>query len=131
MSTIEYRFRIGKETFSVELHAKERDDGTAVFSADDLLREQWKLGKKMVEEGADADGVSCEMFNFLADISGMTNSEIAAYINLEPATISQWRRHKGISKAAWQAFRIFFYDLFSNGSITNPILLGNRQKLAG
>jgi hypothetical protein len=31
----------------------------------------------------------------------------------------------------WQAFRIFFYDLFSNGSITNPIFLGNKQKIAG
>jgi hypothetical protein len=61
----------------------------------------------------------------------MTNSEVASYIGIEPATISQWRRHKGISKAAWQAFRVFFYDLFSNGTVTNPIFLGNKQKVAG
>ena len=131
MSKIEYSFRIGKKVYSVQLDAQARDDGTTVFSADDLLREQWRLGKSFVEESNDSENVSCELFNFLVDISGMTNSEVASYIGIEPATISQWRRHKGISKAAWQAFRVFFYDLFSNGTVTNPIFLGNKQKIAG
>jgi hypothetical protein len=131
MSKIEYSFRIGKKVYSVQLDAQARDDGTTVFCADDLLREQWRLGKSFVEERNDSEDVSCELFNFLVDISGMTNSEVASYIGIEPATISQWRRHKGISKAAWQAFRVFFYDLFSNGTVTNPIFLGNKQKIAG
>lgn len=131
MSKIEYSFRIGTKIYSVQLDAQTREDGTSVFSADDLLREQWLLGKKLVEQNHETENVSCELFNFLVDVSGMTNSEIASYIGIEPATISQWRRNKGISKAAWQAFRIFFYDLFSNGSITNPIFLGNKQKIAG
>jgi hypothetical protein len=59
----------------------------------------------------------------------MTNAEIASFIEIEPASISQWRRNKGISKAAWQAFRVFFYDLFSNGSVTNPIFVGNKQRM--
>jgi hypothetical protein len=131
MSKIEYSFRIGTKIYSVQLDAQVREDGTSVFSADDLLREQWLLGKKLVEQNHETEDVSCELFNFLVDVSGMTNSEIASYIGIEPATVSQWRRNKGISKAAWQAFRIFFYDLFSNGSITNPIFLGNKQKIAG
>jgi hypothetical protein len=131
MSKIEYNFRIGTLMHSVQLDAQIRNDGTSIFNADDLLREQWRLGKSFVEENSDSENVSCDLFNFLVDISGMTNSEIAAYIGLEPATISQWRRNKGISKAAWQAFRVFFYDLFSNGNVTNPIFLGNKQKVSG
>jgi hypothetical protein len=131
MSKIEYHFRIGDAVYSVSLEAETREDGTSVISADDLLREQWHLGKKLVLENHDADTVSCELFNFLVDISGMTNAEIASFIGIEPATISQWRRNKGISKAAWQMFRVFFYDLFSNGSVTHPILIGNRQRMAG
>lgn len=131
MSKIEYNFRIGEAVYSVPLEAETREDGTSVFSADDLLREQWQLGKKLVVENHEAENVSCELFNFLVDISGMTNAEIASFIGIEPATISQWRRNKGISKAAWQAFRVFFYDLFSNGSVTNPIFVGNKQRMAG
>lgn len=131
MSKIEYKFSIGAQTFSLHLNAEVREDGTSVFSADDLLREQWKLGKKFVEENHDSELVTCDLFNFLVDVTGMTNSEIASYIGIEPATISQWRRHKGISKAARQAFRVFFYDFFTNGSVTNPIFLSNKQKKAG
>ena len=131
MRKIEYSFQIGGKVYTVQLDTQIREDGTSAFSADDLLREQWRLGKSFVEEPNNSENVSCELFNFLVDISGMTNSEVAAYIGIEPATISQWRRHKRISKAAWQAFRVFFYDLFSNGSVTNPIFLGNKQRIAG
>lgn len=131
MSRIEYSFRIGEETYSVQLEAQVNEDGTPIFSAEDLLREQWMLGKRFVEDNHKAENVTCELFNFLVDVSGMTNGEIASYLGIEPATISQWRRNKGISKAAWQALRIFFYDLFSNGSITNPIFVGNKQRMAG
>ncbi len=88
MSKIEYSFRIEKKVYSVQLEAQARDDGTTVFSADDLLREQWRLGKSFVEESNDSESVSCELFNFLVDISGMANSEFASYIGIEPATIS-------------------------------------------
>ena len=130
MSKIEYKFRISESSYSITLDAETREDGISVFSAEDLLREQWKLGSQLVEKTHEAEKVSCELFNFLVDISGMTNSEIASFIGIEPATISLWRRNKGISKAAWQAFRVFFYDLFSNGKVTNPIFIGNNQRIA-
>ena len=130
MSQIEYKFKIGESSYSIALEAEAREDGISVFSADYLLREQWKLGSRLAWENHEAEKVSCELFNFLVDISGMTNSEIASFIGIEPATISQWRRNKGISKAAWQVFRVFFYDLFSNGKVTNPIFIGNHQRIA-
>ena len=58
----------------------------------------------------------------------MTNSEMAQYIYVDPASISQWRRKKGISATAWQTFRLFFFDLFSNGHITNEIFISNKSK---
>lgn len=130
MSKVEYRFLIGPKTYSLSIEAEENADGASIFSADDLLKEQLKLGLKFVEDIHDAEGVECDLFNFLVDITGMTNSEIASYIGIEPATISQWRRNKGISKAAWQTFRIFFYDLFTHGSVTNPIFISNKRKKA-
>lgn len=131
MSKIEYCFKIGEQVYAVEIEGEKRTDGTTVFSAAHLLREQWNLGRKLVVENYEAERVSCELFNFLADISGFNNVEIASFIGIEPATISQWRRNKGISKAAWQAIRVFYFDLFSNGSVTNPIFIGNKQRLVG
>ena len=98
------------------------------MDGDDFLRAQLELGKKLVKEIQDPSAVSSEMFNYLVDISGMTNSEMAQYIYVDPASISQWRRKKGISATAWQTFRLFFFDLFSNGHITNEIFISNKSK---
>ena len=107
---------------------EEQQEGKLLLDGEDFLRAQWELGKKLVKETQDPSAVSFELFNFLVDILGITNSEIAQYIYLDPASISQWRRKKGISVTAWQTFRLFFFDLFSNGHITNEIFISNKSR---
>ena len=131
MSKIEYQFKIGEKSYSLLLDAENENDGTQIINADDLLNKQWQLGEKLVSENYDAEKITCEMFNFLVDISGLSNSELAAFVGIEQSNVSQWRRNKGISKAAWQAFRVLFYDLFSSGKISHPIFLGNKERVAG
>ena len=55
----------------------------------------------MTSENHDANKLTCEMFNFFVDISGLSNSELAAFVGIEQSNLSQWRRNKGISNAAW------------------------------
>ena len=68
-------------------------------NADDLLSKKWELGKNIVIENYDTEKITCEMFNFLVDISGLTNSELAAFAGIEQSNVSQWRRNKGISNS--------------------------------
>ena len=128
MSTINYRIKIGEKDYEIPVEVESQKEGKFVLDGDDFLRAQLELGKKLVKEIQDPSAVSSEMFNYLVDISGMTNSEMAQYIYVDPASISQWRRKKGISATAWQTFRLFFFDLFSNGHITNEIFISNKSK---
>lgn len=128
MSTINYRIKIGEKEYEIPVEVESQEEGKFVLDGDDFLRAQLELGKKLVKEIQDPSAVSSEMFNYLVDISGMTNSEMAQYIYVDPASISQWRRKKGISATAWQTFRLFFFDLFSNGHITNEIFISNKSK---
>lgn len=128
MSTINYRIKIGEKDYEIPVEVESQEEGKFVLDGDDFLRAQLELGKKLVKETQDPSAVSSEMFNYLVDISGMTNSEMAQYIYVDPASISQWRRKKGISATAWQTFRLFFFDLFSNGHITNEIFISNKSK---
>ena len=128
MSTINYRIKIGEKDYEIPVEVESQKEGKFVLDGDDFLRAQLELGKKLVKEIQDPSAVSSEIFNYLVDISGMTNSEMAQYIYVDPASISQWRRKKGISATAWQTFRLFFFDLFSNGHITNEIFISNKSK---
>jgi hypothetical protein len=128
MSTINYRIKIGEKEYDIPIEMESKEEGKVLLDGDDFLRAQWELGKKLVKEHQDPTTIDSEMFNFLVDISGMTNTEVAQYICVDPASISQWRRKKGISATAWQTFRLFFYDLFSNGHITNEIFILNKSK---
>ena len=128
MSTINYRIKIGEKEYEIPVEVESQEEGKFVLDGDDFLRAQLELGKKLVKEIQDPSAVSSEIFNYLVDISGMTNSEMAQYIYVDPASISQWRRKKGISATAWQTFRLFFFDLFSNGHITNEIFISNKSK---
>ena len=128
MSTINYRIKIGEKEYEIPVEVESQEGGKFVLDGDDFLRAQLELGKKLVKEIQDPSAVSSEMFNYLVDISGMTNSEMAQYIYVDPASISQWRRKKGISATAWQTFRLFFFDLFSNGHITNEIFILNKSR---
>ena len=128
MSTINYRIKIGEKEYEIPVEVASQQEGKLLLDGDDFLRAQWELGKKLVKEIQDPSEVNFELFNFLVDISGMTNSEVAQYICVDPASISQWRRKKGISATAWQTFRLFFFDLFSNGHVTNEIFISNKSK---
>ena len=128
MSTINYRIKIGEKEYEIPVEVESQEEGKFVLDGDDFLQAQLELGKKLVKEIQDPGAVSSEIFNYLVDISGMTNSEMAQYIYVDPASISQWRRKKGISATAWQTFRLFFFDLFSNGHITNEIFISNKSK---
>jgi hypothetical protein len=128
MSTINYKIKIGEKEYEIPVEVTSQQEGKLVLDGEDFLRAQWILGKKLVKETQDPSAVSFELFNFLVDISGMTNSKIAQYIYVDPASISQWRRKKGISATAWQTFRLFFFDLFSNGHITNEIFISNKNR---
>ena len=127
MSAINYRIKIGEKNYEIAVEVKSQEVGKFVLDGEDFLRAQLELGKKLVKELQDPSAVNSEIFNFLVDISGMTNSEMAQYICVDPASISQWRRKKGISSTAWQTFRLFFFDLFSNGHITNEIFISNKN----
>ena len=127
MSTINYRIKIGEKDYDIPVEVESQEEGKFVLDGEDFLRAQWELGKKLVKELQDPSAVNSEIFNYLVDISGMTNSEMAQYICVDPASISQWRRKKGISATAWQTFRLFFFDLFSNGHITNEIFISNKS----
>lgn len=127
MSTINYRIKIGEKEYEIPVVVESKEEGKFVLDGEDFLRAQRQLGKKLVKELQDASAVNSEVFNYLVDISGMTNTEIAQYICVDPASISQWRRKKGISSTAWQTFRLFFFDLFSNGYITNEIFISNKK----
>ncbi len=128
MNTINYKIKIGEKEYEIPVQIALQQEGKILLDGDDFLRAQWELGKQLVKDTQDPNEVSFELFNFLVDISAMTNTEIAQYIYVDPASISQWRRKKGISATAWQTFRLFFFDLFSNGHITNEIFISNKNK---
>lgn len=127
MNKINYKIKIGEKEYDVSVAVEEQSKDSLVLNGEDFLRAQWELGKRLVKETYDSENLTPDIFNFLIEISGMTNTEIAQYIKVDPASISQWRRKKGISVTAWQTFRVFFYDLFSNGHITNEIFLLNNS----
>jgi hypothetical protein len=128
MSNINYRIKIGGNQYEIPLTFTMQNNNRFVFDGDDFLKAQWELGKKFVKKIQDPEQISPDIFNYLVEISSMTNTEIAQYIKVEPASISQWRRKKGISITAWQTFRLFFLDLFCNGHITNEIFLLNKNE---
>lgn len=70
-----------------------------------------------------------EYFNFFCNISALRGKELAAYLNVQPGQISQWRRNKekDISPISWLPIRIFFADLFENGRVTNKALISNYE----
>lgn len=128
MNTINYKIKIGEKDYEIPVEVTSYNEGKIILDGEVFLRAQWELGKKLVKEIQDSSAVGFELFNFLVDVSGMTNTEIAQYIYVDPASISQWRRKKGISATAWQTFRLFFFELFSNGRITNEIFISNKNR---
>ena len=127
MKKVKYKIKIGSTEHTVLVEAEEENNETIVFDGEDFIRAQRQLAKQIVYDTQNADDLTPEIFNYLVDITGFTNSEIAKYMTIDPASISQWRRKKGISGVAWQAFRLFFNDLFLNGHITNEIFIANKH----
>jgi hypothetical protein len=125
---LEHVIRIDSEEFKVSVLGTKAGDGSVSLDGGDLLRAQREVGLELILRYKDARTLKPAYFNFLVSISGLRGKELAEYLQVEPSNISQWRREKGISAVAWQAFRMLFFDLFKNGKVTNEILLSNRAK---
>ncbi|MES2614827.1 MAG: hypothetical protein V4591_05380 [Bdellovibrionota bacterium] len=128
MSTINYHIKIGDKDYEIPVEVEEQKNDKIILNGDDFLRAQWELGKNIIRKTKDSAQLTPDVFNFLIEISGFTNTEVSQYICVEPASVSQWRRKKGISSTAWQTFRLFFLDLFTNGHVTNEIFLSNQSE---
>ena len=124
MKKVKHEIKIGDESITVEVIGDEKD-GTTRLDADDLVRAQRELGLTIILRHKDPKDLMPAHFNFLVNVSGLRGKDLARYLKVEPGNISQWRREKGISAVAWQAFRMLFFDLFTNGRVTNRILLSN------
>lgn len=125
MKKIKHDIHIGDEIFVVTVLGERQEGGGVRLDGDDLLRAQREVGLAMVMSYKEPKRLTPAHFNFLVSITGLRGKELARYLQVEPSNISQWRREKGISAVAWQAFRVFFFDLFTNGKITNEVLLSN------
>lgn len=128
METMNYLFKIGSYKYEIPVKVSSSHKDSVSLDAEDFLRAQWDLGKKIIRETLDAHLLEPEIFNFLIEISGLTVTEIAEFTRVDPTSVSQWRSHTKISSTAWQTFRIFFLDLFSNGKITHEIFILNAEK---
>ena len=124
MKKVKHEIKIGDEAVTVEVIGNEKD-GATQLDADDLVRAQREVGLAMILRHKDTKDLMPAHFNFLVNVSGLRGKDLAQYLKVEPGNISQWRREKGISAVAWQAFRMLFFDLFTNGRVTNRILLSN------
>lgn len=126
MKKIKHKIHIGDDVIVVDVLGSKKQ-GEIHFDSDDLIRAQREVGLTLVMQNKDTKELTPAHFNFLVNVSGLRGRELASYLKVEPGNISQWRREKGISAVAWQAFRIFFFDLFTNGKVTNKVLLSNRD----
>jgi DNA-binding transcriptional regulator YiaG len=126
MKTIQHIIQIGEREYLVPVKIRALSDAQEVIDVASLKDAQKQLARELLAKMP--DGPDDGFFNFLMNISGMTNSEVARYMRIDPSAISQWRRGtKKLSSTAWQAFRIFFDDIFTNGNVTLPMFLGNKE----
>ena len=129
MKRIQHIIQIGEREYLVPVELRILSDSEEAIDIASLQAAQKQLARELLAKMPDAPDEG--FFNFLMNISGMTNSEVARFMRIDPSAISQWRRgSKNLSSTAWQAFRIFFDDLFTNGKITVSMFLSNKEVAA-
>ncbi len=123
---IKQKIEIGSETHFIEINSQGTGN-KAYIDADELIAAQRSLAVRILLERKHADDIQSEHINFFINTSGMKVKEIAMYLAIDPALLSQWRKNKNISNIGWLSLRIFFLDLFQHGAITLDVLKKNHQ----
>jgi hypothetical protein len=112
--------------FIMEVEGTKHGDEVYI-DANSAIQAQINLALKILMDLSDAKDISFEIFNFLLDTTGLRVKEIARYVGMSPAHISQYRRDKHLSSGVWQMFRIFFWDFFTHGKVTIPVFQWNKD----
>lgn len=118
------KFVLDNITYELELSIEEIGQQTYI-DVDSAIDAQIKLALRLIESIHDARHVGFEHFNFLLDITALKVKDIAKYVGMDPAHISQYKRNKHLSSGVWQMFRVFLLDFLTNKKVTNQIFLSN------
>jgi len=130
-----YTIEVGPQIFECEIEANQlseddkqrlRDLGADVvpdftYSADDVKRTNQQLALMFVNE--EVESINPEKFNFILNVVGLRGAQIAEYLAVDRASISQWRKDTPLSKAAWTACKLLFWDVLEHGRVTLPPFL--------
>jgi hypothetical protein len=126
---IKQKIEIGTEVHFIEVHSKGTGD-EAYIDVDEIILAQRRLAIDILRKRKNVDDVGPDHINFFLNISGLKVTEIARYLSIDPALLSQWRRNKDMSTIGWLALRIFFIDLFANNGVTLEVFRKNHDEAA-
>ena len=126
---IRQKIEIGDEVHFIEVQQKGSGDDTYIDTAE-VIHAQRALALTLLRTRKSSSEIGPEHINFLLNICGMKIREVAKYLSINPALLSQWRKDKGISDIGWLALRIFFINLFSHDAITLEVLQANYSEAA-
>lgn len=135
-----YTVRVGAQFFECEIEARHlsedekqhlRDVEADVvpdftYDAEDIRKANRQLALIFLRE--EVESVTPEKFNFLLNVVALRGSEIAEYLAVDRAAISQWRKDTPLSKAAWTACKVLFWDVLEHGMVTLPPFLERRKQ---
>jgi hypothetical protein len=135
-----YTITVGAKSFECELEVRQlseaekqhlRDIGADVvpdftYESEDISHANRQLAKVFLKE--EVETLTPEKFNFLLNVVGLRGSEIAEFLAVDRAAISQWRKDTPLSKAAWTACKLLFWDVLEHGTVTLPPFLERRKQ---
>jgi hypothetical protein len=124
---VKHKIKIDGHEYLMKVAGK-KIGGDVYIEADSAIGAQIDLALQLLGTHDQAKKVTPELFNFFLDTTGLRAKEIAEYVGISPAHISQYRREKRLSAGVWQMFRIFFWDFFTHGKATIPIFKWNKEK---
>lgn len=127
MTKVKYTITINDTPYELEVTAK-MIDGQLCLDGAETIKAQEQLALKFLKE-LSVDEITPEHFNFFLNITGLKVKDIAMYVDMNPAHISQYRRDKRLSSGVWTMFKVFFRDyLTHNNTVTIDTFKENFQK---
>jgi hypothetical protein len=124
---INYNLKLGKKEYTLEIKGKTKD-GKTYLEGKDTIKAHKNLALKLLEQTNNHKEVTPELFSFFVDTCALRNVDVAKYLNIQAALISQYRKDKNLSALSWTAFRSFFWDFITHEKCTNPIYEKNFYK---
>lgn len=130
-----YTIQVGTRFFTCELQAhkvSEMEKGQlqeigadivpdVIFSADDMANANRALALQFVQD--EVENISPAEFDFILNVTELRAAEVAQYLAIDRASISQWRKDTALSKAAWTACKVLYLDVLTNRHVTLPSFL--------